>query len=130
MGLNAISTTYLFDTFTDTLCVGYDNVAPGFNLSGDSLDTCSALAISPITDLPGRFVKSFLLLVQSPFRIFAFSESLPEVVLFLLQQLMFTAHCFGPMGGVWMIIRDLLLFRVLMGWCECTLFYHHLPLYL
>ena len=42
---------------------------------------------------------SFLLhLVQSPFRIFALSESLPKVVHFLLEQLRTAAHCFGPMG--------------------------------
>ena len=40
----------------------------------------------------------FLHLVQSPFRIFTFSESLPKVVLFLLEQLRLAAHCFGPMG--------------------------------
>ena len=94
VGLNAISTTNLFDTFTKTLCVEYDNVAFSFNFTGDS----SALVIGPITDLTGRSVKSFLHLVQSPFRIFTFSESLPGVVLFSLEHLRFAAHCFGPMG--------------------------------
>ena len=98
VGLNAISATDLLDAFTKTLCVGYDNVALGFNFTGDSLGTCSALAISPISDLTGRLVKSFLHLVQSPFRICAFSESFPEVVLFLLEQLRLAAHCFGPVG--------------------------------
>ena len=37
-------------------------------------------------------------LVQSPFGIFAFSESLPEMVLFFLEQLRLAAHCRGPMG--------------------------------
>ena len=37
VGLNAISTAELFDTFTKTLCVGYDNVALSFNFIGDSL---------------------------------------------------------------------------------------------
>ena len=95
MGLNAISTTDPFDTFTKTLCVGYDNVTLSFNFTGDSLGNCSALVISPINDLTGRLVKSFLHLVQSPFRIFTFSESLPEVVLFLLEQLRLAVHCFG-----------------------------------
>ena len=40
----------------------------------------------------------FLHLVQSPFGIFAFGESLPEMVLFLLEQLRLAAHCGGPMG--------------------------------
>ena len=98
VGLNAISTTDLFDTFTKTLCVGYDNVALSFNFIGDSLGNSSALAISPINDPSGGLVKSFLYLVQSPFGIFTFGESLPEVVLFLLEQLRLAAHCFGPMG--------------------------------
>ena len=98
MGLNIISTTDLFNTFTKTLCVGYDNVTLSFNSTGDSLGTCSALVISPINDLTGRLVKSFLHLVQNSLGIFAFSESLPEVVLFLLEQLRLAAHCFGPMG--------------------------------
>ena len=37
-------------------------------------------------------------LVQSPFRIFTFSESLPKMVHFLLEQLQTAGHCFGPMG--------------------------------
>ena len=98
VGLDAISTTDLFDTFTKTLCVGYDNVALSFNFTGDSLGNCSALVISPINDLTGRLVRSFLHLVQSPLRIFAFGDSFPEVVLFLLEQLRLAAHCFGPMG--------------------------------
>ena len=51
--MNAISTTDLLDTFTKTLCVEYDNVALSFNFSGDSLGTCSALAINPINNLSG-----------------------------------------------------------------------------
>ena len=98
VGLNAISTTDLFDTFTKTLCVGYDNVTFSFDFTGDSLGNCSALVISPINDLTGRIVKSFLHLVQSPLGIFVFSESHPEVVLFLLEQLRLAAHYFGPMG--------------------------------
>ena len=50
VGLNAISTTDLFDTFTKTLCVGYDNVTLIFNFIGGRLGSCSA----PITDLSGR----------------------------------------------------------------------------
>ena len=40
----------------------------------------------------------FSSLVQSPFGIFAFSESLPEMVLSLLEQLRLATHCGGPMG--------------------------------
>ena len=97
VGLNAISTTDLFDAFTKTLCVGYDNVTLSFNSIGGSLGSCSALVVNPINNLTGRLVESFLHLVQSPFGIFAFGESLPEVVPFLLKQLRLAAHCFGPM---------------------------------
>ena len=98
VGLNAIPATDLFDTFTKTLCVGYDNVTLIFNFIGDRLSSCSALVAYPIIDLTGRPVESFLHLVQSPFRILIFSESLPEMVLFLLEQLRLAAHCGGPMG--------------------------------
>ena len=37
VGLNAISTTDLFDAFTKTLCVEYDNVILGFDSIGGSL---------------------------------------------------------------------------------------------
>ena len=94
VGLNAIPTTDLFDAFTKTLCVGYDNVTLIFNFIGGRLGTSSA----PISNLSGRPVESFLHLVQSPFGIFAFSESLPEMVLFLLEQLRLAAHSGGPMG--------------------------------
>ena len=67
--------------------IGYDNVTLVFNFIGGRLGTCGA----PITNLPGRPGESFLHLVQSPFGIFAFSESLPEMVLFLLEQLRLAA---------------------------------------
>ena len=94
----SLSTTDLLDAFTKTLCVGYDNVTLSFDFIGDSLGICGALVVNPINGLTGRLVKSFLHLVQSPFRILAFSESLPKVVHFLLEQLRPAAHCFGPMG--------------------------------
>ena len=54
VGLNAISTTDLFDTFTKTLCVGYDNVALGFDFIGCSLGTRGTLVVNPsITSLVG-----------------------------------------------------------------------------
>ena len=92
VGLNAIPTTDLFDTFTKTLCVGFDNVTLIFNFIGDRLGSCCAVAVGPINCLTGRPVKPFLHLVQSPFRIFTFGESLPEVVLFLLEQLRLATH--------------------------------------
>ena len=94
VGLNAIPTTDLFDTFTKTLYVGYDNVTFIFNFIGGRLGTC----VAPITNLSGRPVESFLHLVQRPFGIFALSESLPEMVLFLLEQLRLATHCGGPVG--------------------------------
>ena len=98
VSLNAISTIDLFDTFTKTLCVGYDNMALTLNFFSGSRGTCCTLVVSPINGLTGRPVESFLHLVQSPFGIFALGESLPEVFLFLVEQLRITAHSFGPMG--------------------------------
>ena len=94
VGLNAIPTTFLFHAFTKTLCVGYNNVTLVFNFIGGRLGTCGA----PISNLSGRPVKSFLHLVQSPFGIFAFSESLPDMVLFFFEQFRLAAHSGGPMG--------------------------------
>ena len=98
VGLNAKSTTYVFDAFTKTLCIGYDNVTLSFNSISGSQGSCSALVVNPINNLIGRPVESFLHLVQSPFWIFAFGESLPDVVLFLLEQLRLAVLCGGPMG--------------------------------
>ena len=61
VGLNAIPTTDLFDAFTKTLCVGYDNVTLIFNFIGDRLGTCGA----PISNLSCRPVMCFLYLVQA-----------------------------------------------------------------
>ena len=94
VGLDAIPTTDLFDTFTKTLCVGFDNMPLIFDFIVGRLETISA----PIIDPSGRPVESFLHLVQSPFGVFAFGESLSEVVLFLLEQLRIAAHSRGPMG--------------------------------
>ena len=69
-----------------------------FNFSSGSRGTCGTLVVSPINGLTGRPVKSFIHLVQSPFRIFALGESFPELFLFLLEQLRLAAHSFGPMG--------------------------------
>ena len=71
VGLCAIPTTDLFDTFTETLCVGYNNVTFGFNFFGSRLVTCGALVASPIRNLTGRFAEPLLHLVQSPFGVFA-----------------------------------------------------------
>ena len=94
MGLDAIPTTDLFGAFTKTLCVGYDNMTLIFDFIVGRLGTVSA----PIIDLSGRPIKSFLHLVQSIFWVFAIGESLPEVVLFLLEQPRLAAHSGGPMG--------------------------------
>ena len=93
VGLNAIPTTDLFDTFTKTLCVGYDNVTLNFNFIADRL---GSLVAGPTTNLSGRLVESFLHLVQSPLGVFAFGKSLPEMVLFLLEQLtLWRPYCRG-----------------------------------
>ena len=42
VGLDAISTKDLDDTFKETLCVGYINVTFGFNFFGSRLGTCCA----------------------------------------------------------------------------------------
>ena len=94
MSLDAISTTDPFDTFTKTLCVGYDNVT----LTLHSMVGRLGRVVAPIIDLSGRPVKSFLHFVQGPFRVVAFSESFPEVLFFLLEQLRIAAHCGSPMG--------------------------------
>ena len=94
MSLDAISTTDLFDTFTKTLCVGYDNVA----LTLHSMVSRLGRIVAPIINLSGRPVKSFLHFVQGPFGVVAFGESFPEVFFFLLEQPRITAHGGGPMG--------------------------------
>ena len=98
VSMGAISTTVLFDTFTKTLCVGYENVALTLNFFGGSRGTCGTLVVNPINGLTARPVESFLHLVQNPFRIFALGESFPEVFLFLFEQLRIAAHSFGPVG--------------------------------
>ena len=70
-----------------------------FEVGLNALSTTDlALVVNLIIDLTGRPVESFLHHVQSPFGIFAFGESLPEMVLFLLEQLRLATHCCGPMG--------------------------------
>ena len=69
VGLDAIPTTDLFDTFTKTFCVGYDYVTLTLNFSGSSMGTIVTLVVIPINGLTGRPVEPFLHLVQSPFGI-------------------------------------------------------------
>ena len=95
---DVIPTTDLFDTFTKTLCVGYDYVPFTLNFFGGSRGTSGTLVVYPINGLTGRPVNSFLHLVQSPFRIFTLGESFPEMFLFLFEQLRINAHILGPMG--------------------------------
>ena len=59
VGLYVIPSTDLLDTFTETLCVRYNNMTLGFNFIGSELGTCGALAVSPISSLPGWLVKPF-----------------------------------------------------------------------
>ena len=94
VSLDAIPTTDLFDTFTKTLCVGYDNMTLTLHFLVNRLGIIAA----PIINLSGRPVKSFLDLVKSPFWVITVGESLPEVLLFFLKQLRVTAHGGSPMG--------------------------------
>ena len=66
VSLDTISTTDLFDTFTKTLCVGYDYVTLALNFSGGSRGTVSTLVVNPISNQTGRPVEPFLHFVQSP----------------------------------------------------------------
>ena len=83
VSLDTIPTTDLFDTFTKTLCVGYDYVTLTLNFSGGSRGTVSTLVVNPISNLTGRPVEPFLYFVQSPLGILALGESFPEVFFFL-----------------------------------------------
>ena len=98
VSLDTIPTTDLFDTFTKTLCVGYDYVALSLNFSGGSRGTIGTLVVNSINGLTGRPVEPFLHLVQSPLGILALSENFPEVFFFLFEQLRITVHSFGPMA--------------------------------
>ena len=98
VSLDPIPSTDLFDTFTKTLCVGYDYVTLALDFSGGSRGTISTLVVNPINGLTGGLVKHFLHFVQSPLGILAFSESLPEMFFFLFEQLMIATHCLGLMG--------------------------------
>ena len=62
VSLDAISTTDLFDTFTKTLCVGYDNVPLVLHFMVSRL----GIIVAPIINLPGRPVESFLPPCQKP----------------------------------------------------------------
>ena len=69
-----------------------------FDFIGNRLCTCGTLAVSPIIDLPGRPVKSFLHLVQSPVGVFTMGKCLPDMVHFLLEKVSIAAYSFGPMS--------------------------------
>ena len=96
-GLYGIPPTDLLDTFTETLCVRYNNMTLGFNFIGGGLGTCSALVVNPISNLPRGPVLPFLHLAQSPFRIFTLGECLPVVVHFFVEKLRIAPHCLEPM---------------------------------
>ena len=76
MSLDAISTTDFFDTFTKTLCVGYDNMTLTLHSMVGRLGT----AVAPIIHLSGRPVKPFLHLVQSPFGVVTLGESVIQTL--------------------------------------------------
>ena len=59
VSLDPIPATDLFDTFTKTLCVGYDYVTLTLNFSGGNRGTVSTLVVNPINGLTGRPVEPF-----------------------------------------------------------------------
>ena len=87
MSLYIILPTDLFNTFAETLGVGYYYMTLGFNFIGNRLGTCSVLAVGLIIDLTGWPGKSFLHLVQSPFGIFTIAKCFPEMLHFFLEKL-------------------------------------------
>ena len=59
---------------------------------------CSALIVSPISNLLGGPVMPFLHLVQSPFRVFTLGECLPENDPFLCKEAQDCYTLLEPMG--------------------------------
>ena len=57
VSLDLIPSTDLFDTFTKTLCVGYDYVTLTLSFSGGSRGTVGTLVTNPINGLTGGLVK-------------------------------------------------------------------------
>ena len=98
MGLYTIPPTDLLDTFTETLCVGYDNVTLSFNFIGSRLGTCGALVVSPIRSLPRRPIKPSFHLVQSPFGVFALHKCFPGVGLLFPEKFRIATNCLDPVG--------------------------------
>ena len=98
VSLDTIPTTNPIDTFTKTLCVGYDYVTLTLNFSGGSRGTVSTLVVSPIINLTERPVEPFPHFVHSPFGVLTLGESLPEVFFLLFEQLWIAAHSLGPIG--------------------------------
>ena len=94
VSLDATSTTDPLDTFTKTLCVGYDNVTLTLHSTVGRLGRI----VAPIIDPSGRPVKSLLHAIQGPPRVAASGESFPEVLFLLLEQLRIAAHGEGPTG--------------------------------
>ena len=88
----------IFLILSETFCVRYNNMTLGFNFIGDGLGTCSALVVSPISNLLGGPIKPFLHLVQSPFWVFTLGECLPEVCPSLCGEVQDSYTLFGPYG--------------------------------
>ena len=59
MSLDPIPSTDLFDTFTKTLCVGYDYVTLTLDFLGGSRGTVSTLVVNPINGLTVGLVSLF-----------------------------------------------------------------------
>ena len=85
VSLDAISTTDLFDTFTKTLCVGYDIVAFTLNFFSDSMSTCGTLVVTPSMAWLEDLLSLFSTLFKAQLGYLHLGESFPEVSLFLVE---------------------------------------------
>ena len=71
-----------------------------FNFIGGGLGAYGAMIVSLTSNLPRRLIKLFLYLVQSPFRVFALGECLPEVIHFFAEKFRIDSYTlFGPYGS-------------------------------
>ena len=65
VSLDTIPTTYLFYTFTKTLCVGYDYVTLTLNCFSGSRGTIGTLFVNPINGLTGNLLSLFSILSKA-----------------------------------------------------------------
>ena len=70
----------------------------GFDFIGGGLSANSVLGIGAVASLVGKFREPSFHPVYGPLGVLAWTECLPEMVHFFLEQLKFVAYCFGPLG--------------------------------